>query len=126
MAEISTLQADRQLAGPADTHRYAGDLRDRLHLLHVADGDLWDPESAADVSPLGAGTGALHGAALVGTELAGRFDAECAGATEPGAAGDGGDPVTRLRQDNSHPFHCLALSIPGGHRCCIYRRRPSH
>ena len=96
MAEISTLQADRQLAGPANTHRYAGDLRDRLHLLHVADGDLWDPESAADVGPLGAGPGALHGAALVGTELAGRFDAECAGATEPGAAGMLGHLLPKL------------------------------
>ena len=48
------------------------------------------------MGPLGAGPGALHGAALVGAELAGRFDAEGAGAAEPGAAGDGCDPVTGL------------------------------
>ena len=76
--------------------RNAQDLRDRLHLLHVANGDLGDPEGAADVGPLGAGPGALHGAALVRTELAGRFDAERAGPAEPGAAGDRGDAVTCL------------------------------
>ena len=48
------------------------------------------------MGPLGAGPGALHGAALVGTELAGRFDAERAGPAQPGAAGDRGDAVTGL------------------------------
>ena len=90
-------------ASPEDcgvTHRDAGDLGDGLHLLHVSNGDLGYPESAADVGPLGPGPGALHGAALVGTELAGRFDAEGAGAAQPGAAGNGRDPVTGLRQYN--------------------------
>ena len=53
------------------------------------------------MGPLGAGPGALHGAALVWTELAGRFDAEGAGPAEPGAAGDGGDAVTRLGRTNT-------------------------
>ena len=53
------------------------------------------------MGPLGAGPGALHGAALVRTELARRFDAERAGPAEPGAAGDGGDAVTRLETTNT-------------------------
>ena len=45
------------------TDRDVGDLGDRLHLLDVANADLRDPEGAADVRPLVAEAGALHGAA---------------------------------------------------------------
>ena len=64
-------------------HRNAGDLGDGLHLLDAADADLGDPECAADVRPLLAALGGLHGAAAVGAELALGLRAERAGAAEP-------------------------------------------
>ena len=77
-------------------HRYAGDLGDGLHLLDAADADLWDPEGAADVRPLLAALGGLHGAAAVGAELALGLRAERAGAAEPLAGRDVRDAVARL------------------------------
>ena len=74
----------------------AGNLCDRLHLLDAADGHLGDPEGAGHVSPLASRPGRLHGATLVRAQLAGRFDSQDAGATQPGSAGDGGDAVTGL------------------------------
>ena len=77
-------------------YRNAGDLGDRLHLLDIADGHLGYPEGAGHVGPLLASPRALHGPALVGAELARRLDAQGAGATQPGAAGDISDAVTGL------------------------------
>ena len=63
------------------------------------------------MGPLSAGPGALHGAPLVRTELAGRFDPEGAGPAEPGAAGDGGDAVTRLATQRTMLVSLLPLLI---------------
>ena len=76
--------------------RNAQDLRDRLHLLDTADGNLREPEGGGHVSPLAPHPGRLHGATLVRTELARRFDSQVAGATQPGPAWDGGDAVAGL------------------------------
>ena len=78
------------------------------------------------MGPLGPCPGALHGTAFVRTELAGRFDAEGASPTEPGAAGYCSDAVTSLGYNRSE---LLAIPppdiiLPGGHRYCIYRRKP--
>jgi hypothetical protein len=82
------------------TLRNFRDLGDRLHLLNTPDAHLGDPEGAADVGPLLAGLGSLHGSALVGTQLALGFDAQGAGATQPGAGGDVGDSVAGLVNTN--------------------------
>ena len=78
------------------------------------------------MGPLGPCPGALHGTALVRTELAGRFDAESAGPAKPGAAGDCSDAVTSLEFNRSEllAIQHLGLISPGGHRYCIYRRKP--
>ena len=80
--------------------RNAQDLRDRLHLLDTADGNLREPEGGGHVSPLAPHPGRLHGATLVRTELARRFDSQVAGATQPGPAWDGGDAVAGMVQAN--------------------------
>ena len=77
-------------------HRNAGDLGDGFHLLHAADADLWDPEGAADVRPLLAALGGLHGAAAVRAELALGLRAEGARAAQPLAGRDVRDAVARL------------------------------
>ena len=77
-------------------HRNAGDLGDGLHLLDAADADLGDPECAADVRPLLAALGGLHGAAAVGAELALGLRAERAGAAQPLPGRDVRDAVARL------------------------------
>ena len=63
------------------------------------------------MGPLSAGPGALHGAPLVRTELTGWFDPEGAGPAEPGAAGDGGDAVTRLATQRTMLVSLLPLLI---------------
>ena len=80
--------------------RDLGDLCDGFHLLDAADAHFRNPESAADVGPLLAGLGCLHGATLVGTEFALGFDAQGAGSAEPGARGDVGDSVAGLVNTN--------------------------
>lgn len=57
---------------------------------------LWNPESTADVHPLGAAPGGLHGAALLGAQEALGLDAQRAGPAQPAALGHLQDPVTRL------------------------------
>ena len=98
-AGAHSLLAENAEQGPSRL-RDAGYLCDRLHFLHTADGHLWNPEGTGHVSPLASRPGRLHGATLVGTQLAGRLDAQDTGATQPGSAGDGGDAVTGLMDAN--------------------------
>ena len=51
-------------------YRNAVNSGDGLHACHVADVDFGYPEGATDMGPLLAVLGGLHGAALVGAELA--------------------------------------------------------
>lgn len=57
---------------------------------------LWNPESAADVHPLGAAPGGFHGAAFLGAQEALGLQAQRAGPAQPAALGHLQDPVARL------------------------------
>jgi len=57
---------------------------------------LWNPQSTADMDPLGATPGRLHGTTLLGTQQTLGLDTKCARPAQPAAFRHLQDPVTRL------------------------------
>lgn len=57
---------------------------------------LRDPQSTADVDPLGPTAGGLHGSAFLGTQQTLRLNPQGTGAAEPAALWDLKDSVTGL------------------------------
>ncbi len=78
------------------THRYAGDFRDGLHLLHASNTNFRYPKRAADVSPLLTALCGLHGTSTVGAEFALRLDSQSTRPANPRTRRDTGDAVARL------------------------------
>lgn len=57
---------------------------------------LWNPQGTANMDPLGAAPGRLHGATLLGTQQTLGLNAKRAGPAQPAAFRHLQDPVTRL------------------------------
>lgn len=81
---------------------------------------LWNPQSTANVDPLGATPGRLHGTTLLGAQQTLRPNAKRAGPAQPAAFRHLQDPITRLhshlqkrerKQREKHAF-LLLFSCP--------------
>lgn len=63
---------------------------------------LWDPQGAAYMSPLGAGTRSFHSTTFFGTQKTLWIDAENACPTEPVANRHFHDAITSLGKEQKH------------------------